>query len=481
MPIGHGEDLANVAAQAMKDTVDKTAEVTAKATGNIAKMLLEMILNRLKQTKEKDKLGKTNLEEILKSGQEVKMVEMNKADIKDFAKLSKEYGIQFAVIGKKSKDVKSIMFKASDVERVQKALEKLIEIKVQRDQDQQKKQELKELKSQHKTELNELKAKQKIDRVNIKNKTFDLSEPTVTPNVVDVGKVEFKSEVKPKEDNVADIKNDEVTDKGKSDPHKFADIKDRVADIFRFDDVKNPLFKSDKADKSMKIIDPNKPGIDKYGFNLQMKNYDDGYFNGTELHFLKADGKVASTYRGWIDDRLGTLTDHLKGMGFSKEQIKELQSDKDIGKYLKSEIIEKQAADLLKSEILKEVDPAKGNISYLVDKSNPLNYIEISKTGKELNATIFNNDSKSRSRSLKDYNISSIENEMAREAKSYKEPAVVTKKDLEILKDNFKNPKDQRPSVKVKLNKIKSSRDVINKSPKGTAKGKVKVAVQGEK
>ncbi|ELC8368291.1 DUF3801 domain-containing protein [Clostridium perfringens] len=121
-----GSDLASIVANISADILKDGTKVT----GNLTKEILLALLSNAKNRKD-FKPGKTNLKQLLKSGQEIKMVELSEKDVKSFSSKAKKLGIAFAVIKEKDKDKKTILFKNSDIELVKKTLEELIDNKVE--------------------------------------------------------------------------------------------------------------------------------------------------------------------------------------------------------------------------------------------------------------------------------------------------------------------------------------------------------------
>lgn len=120
-----GGELANIVAHVGADL----GKETAKATGEIAKNLLLMLIKN-QQEKARVKAGKTNLQRLLKSGEEIKMADLSEQDLHEFDKKAKSYGITYAVISEEGKDGHTVLYKVSEEERVKKVLEDILEKKI---------------------------------------------------------------------------------------------------------------------------------------------------------------------------------------------------------------------------------------------------------------------------------------------------------------------------------------------------------------
>lgn len=103
-------------------------EVAAKITGTTAKeigVLLYALLKDKKQTK-----GKTTLNNMLKSGKELKIFTIKQEDFKKFASEAKRYGILYcALVNAKNKDkdgIIDIMVKTEDAARINRIVDRFI-------------------------------------------------------------------------------------------------------------------------------------------------------------------------------------------------------------------------------------------------------------------------------------------------------------------------------------------------------------------
>ena len=96
-----------------------TVEVAAKITGNGAKnvaVMLYAIMKDQKQTK-----GKTRLNNMLKSGQPLKIYAVRDEDLQKFCTEAKKYGVLYCVLAKKnsrSEDEVDILVRAEDAAKI---------------------------------------------------------------------------------------------------------------------------------------------------------------------------------------------------------------------------------------------------------------------------------------------------------------------------------------------------------------------------
>lgn len=93
-------------------------EVSKKALEVLQELLKALILKSTQG--DKVKAGKTNLANLVKSGEQLKFTEIDKQDIKPLMKLAKKYKVPVAII--KNGDVYKAAFKESDLSRVSELL-----------------------------------------------------------------------------------------------------------------------------------------------------------------------------------------------------------------------------------------------------------------------------------------------------------------------------------------------------------------------
>ena len=101
-------------------------EVAAKISGVGAKNLVALICAKLKEPK--TTRGKTNLVKMLKTGKELSIFSVRKADLKKFTQEAKRYGIAFTALVDKNKKkgdgITDIIVKAEDAARVNRIVER---------------------------------------------------------------------------------------------------------------------------------------------------------------------------------------------------------------------------------------------------------------------------------------------------------------------------------------------------------------------
>lgn len=84
---------------------------------------------RAKACKSNEVHGKQSVKDILKQPQSVSRMPVNRADLREFYKLAKKYGVDFAVTKDRSKQppVYTVFFKAKDTEALQHIADTLLE------------------------------------------------------------------------------------------------------------------------------------------------------------------------------------------------------------------------------------------------------------------------------------------------------------------------------------------------------------------
>lgn len=100
-------------------------EVSARVTGAGAKNVAVMLYAIMKDNKKS--LGKTNLINMLKSGKELKVFSVKKADFELFAKEAKQYGVLYSALNKKSKNddgIVDIMVRAEDASKINRIVDR---------------------------------------------------------------------------------------------------------------------------------------------------------------------------------------------------------------------------------------------------------------------------------------------------------------------------------------------------------------------
>lgn len=170
--MNHGEDLVNVVAKVSADVgVD-----LAKSTTETVKNFLLLLLQTAKERSNKLTIGEVNLEKMLSSGEAIKMCELKKQDMEQFAQKGMKYGITYTAIEEDGKELCSVLFPESNMERVQKVLESMLEDKVKEDNEK-----VKDLLKNEKQDLLE-----KKDEDKDKNKDKDKLKKTLEERREDV-------------------------------------------------------------------------------------------------------------------------------------------------------------------------------------------------------------------------------------------------------------------------------------------------------
>lgn len=106
-----------------------TTKVTARALCNGIKTFLANRKRAKAYRMPKEAHGRQSVKKLLKTPQAISKIPVNDENIREFYKLAKKYGVDFAVTKDKSKDppVYTVFFKAKDTEALQHIADTLLE------------------------------------------------------------------------------------------------------------------------------------------------------------------------------------------------------------------------------------------------------------------------------------------------------------------------------------------------------------------
>ncbi len=118
---------ADTADQMMKMTlegIEVAAEIALKAGGEAAKSIAVTLYAII--TDNKKVRGKTNLNNLLKSGKELKVFAIHHKDLEKFCTEAKHYGVLYSVLKEKNKTdgIVDIMVKAEDASKISRMVDK---------------------------------------------------------------------------------------------------------------------------------------------------------------------------------------------------------------------------------------------------------------------------------------------------------------------------------------------------------------------
>lgn len=157
-----GADVTNI-------TVNLSAKVGVeglKIAGDLAKQILLIILEKQKES-QKSKTGIVALKTLLKSGEELQTVKINKSNLENFKQRAKELGITFAGISSQESNETRIIFKSIQMNLVKEIMKDMI---------QEKTKETEKLKTDNKVfdainriDIPDLNEEEKIYRHEVKN------------------------------------------------------------------------------------------------------------------------------------------------------------------------------------------------------------------------------------------------------------------------------------------------------------------------
>ena len=109
-----------------QQNVKKISMYTSISGGMAIKIGLQRMLDKLRARPRKLKVGRVEVNELMRGSTDIKIIEMYEKDIKQFNQECKLYGIQYT-IAKKSLGKYEILYKGEDIERVGKAITNVIE------------------------------------------------------------------------------------------------------------------------------------------------------------------------------------------------------------------------------------------------------------------------------------------------------------------------------------------------------------------
>ena len=112
--------------QVMKVAIEGT-EITLKLLGKGAEKMAMWIAALLTQNENKPSIGKTNLIKMLKEGQPLKVVSLQKDDLQQFATLAKSYGIPFTPVAntEQPNGMLDVLVRQGDGDKIDLIFEKL--------------------------------------------------------------------------------------------------------------------------------------------------------------------------------------------------------------------------------------------------------------------------------------------------------------------------------------------------------------------
>lgn len=106
-----------------KETVDlagKVTELTMQEVMKILQKFVEDTKQNMKAYSNSSPKGKQSVKELIGQGQGVTSVDIEKTDLKDFQRIAKKYGVDFAVVKDKNSNppVYTVFFKAKDQDAI---------------------------------------------------------------------------------------------------------------------------------------------------------------------------------------------------------------------------------------------------------------------------------------------------------------------------------------------------------------------------
>jgi len=112
--------------QVMKVAIEGS-EITLKILGEGAEKMAMWIAALLTQNQNKPSVGKTNLMKMLKEGQPLKVVSLQKADLQPFAMLAKNYGIPFTPVEntEQANGMLDVLVREGDADKINLIFERL--------------------------------------------------------------------------------------------------------------------------------------------------------------------------------------------------------------------------------------------------------------------------------------------------------------------------------------------------------------------
>ena len=292
----------------------QAVNVGFKVGGEVAKAMLLVALEKVKETKE-NKIGLTTLKNLAKSKDELNILSIKKENLDYFKKQCKKVGIPFGAVKGEGDNVK-ILYKTKDVNLVKDILTDLLQ--------QEKANKLDEF--QEKT-------------------VYDAISNNMDFKAIDDGfyREEVKGVTNEKATAIGDILranniyNDiVVTGVNENDTFNIhyrvndAD-KDKAIEIINknkdksVEEILNELDRVESERIRPVIVNVGKKGLAKYGVEVETKEYEDKFGNKKETYSMKLNDKVVN--HALEERHYSSIEDTLKRLGFSKKQIEELKKE----------------------------------------------------------------------------------------------------------------------------------------------------------
>lgn len=172
------EDMTNIVARVASEIGVQAVKSSGNIVGGAVNVILESLLKKLSEKNKNIHPGRTNLNKLIKSGNDLKMTDINQNDIKMFTAKAKKFGLVFAVI--KNKDSRFVIYRSDDIERVKKVLELAFAEKlIKKEKDQQENENKNKEISKVKNIDNKIEKKLSKEQMPTDNKSTDLPNNSI--------------------------------------------------------------------------------------------------------------------------------------------------------------------------------------------------------------------------------------------------------------------------------------------------------------
>ena len=291
--------------QKILTSVDRIIAMGLKISGELVKVALLSALEKVKETKE-NKVGLTNLKNLLKSKEELGVIKLNKENLPEFKKKAKALGVVFSSISIKDNNEVKIMYKTRQTNQVKECLSEILE-------------------QQQANKLDEIQEKAVYDSI---NKNMDFPSPDDGLYRHSINNIDNEKSIALSSLLLASNIKNEIAVTNINDDNTFnvnyivsEKDKDRVTEILEAN--------KDKSIEELanmlrpQIINPNAIGLDKYGVNADIKKYQDKWGKERETFSMSLGDKVVN--HALEDKHYSTISDTLERLYFTKDQIEELK------------------------------------------------------------------------------------------------------------------------------------------------------------
>lgn len=329
-----------------------------KIGGELAKTALLAALEKIKENKQ-NRVGLISLEELLKSKDELGLIKISKEKMLEFEKSAKELGVVFASVRSKDSDEVKILYKCNQVNQVKECLAEMLEHEAGNNLDEMQEKAVYDAMDEnldfpgvndgyYRHEVDNMTNEKSIMMSDLLIKNGINNDIVVTEvNEGDTFKINFRVDEK----------------------HK-----DKVMEILETN--KNKTVEELSEMLMPTVVNLDEIGLNKYGVEVNIEKYQDKWGKEKETFSMNLGDK---TVNHALDEKhYSTISDTLKKLHFSDEQINELKEEDPFVK-------ERVGKEKYYEEQLNKSNKGKECLDDLVKKASNKAKEEVKKNGKSKN------------------------------------------------------------------------------------------------